>query len=152
MIPFSVDIDAFFVTSYFIIFFDHHPIPQLGEYIMHLKCFLFWQFPLNFFRSVCQGVDGQRKCCQKHRICSLLVVFTWHVCTILFWESGWWLRCGPVTSTRIILFQMPPLLMLWCYIMLCQKIMKQNNLFVIYNSPISQYLVVYFYSKYSQKW
>ena len=32
MIPVSVDIDALFVTQYFIIFFDYHPNPKLRVY------------------------------------------------------------------------------------------------------------------------
>ena len=39
MIPVSVDIDTFF----YIIFY-HRPIPQLGEYKMHLRCCLCWIF------------------------------------------------------------------------------------------------------------
>ena len=42
--PVSVDIDAFVMEFYFIIFFDHHPIPQLFIYIMHLRCYLSGSF------------------------------------------------------------------------------------------------------------
>ena len=38
--------------------------------------------------------------------------------------SGLRLRCGPVKSTKTILFQMHPLLMLQCYIIMCQQIMQ----------------------------
>ena len=113
-----------FCDIIFIILFVHHPIPQLGEYIMHTKCCLFWQFPWHFVRSVCQGVDGRTHCRQKYRIGSLSIVFAWHVYTVLFGASGWRIRCGSVTSTIIIFFQIPPLLMLRCYIMLCQIITK----------------------------
>ena len=113
-----------FVTWYLIIFFVHHPIHQLGEYIMHIKCCLCWKFTWYCVISVYQGVDGWRKCRQKYIMGSLSIVFAWQFSTVLFGASGWQLRCGPVKSTAIILFQMPPLLMLWCYIMLCQKIMK----------------------------
>ena len=81
-------------------------------------------FPWNCVRSVCQGVDERTNCCQKYKIGSLSIVFAWQVCTVLFGASGWRLIYGPISSTIIILFQMPPLLMMWCYIMLCQIIMK----------------------------
>ena len=113
-----------FCDIIFIIFFDNHPIPQLGEYTMNIKFCIFWQFPWNFVISVYQGVDGRIKCRQKYRIGSLLIVFAWQVCTVLFRESGWRLIFGTVIATRIILFNMPPLLILWSYIMLCQQIIK----------------------------
>ena len=140
------------MTYYFIILFDHHPIPQLGEHIMHLKYCLCCKFTWHCVRSVCQGVDGRINCLQKHRIGSLSIVFACQVCTVLFGASVWRIICGPVISTRIILFHMPPYLMLWCYIMLCQKIMKLTLLIYIYNSPSSQDSVMCFYSKDSQKW
>ena len=113
-----------FCDIIFIIFFDNHPIPQLGEYTMNIKFFICWQFPWNCVISVYQGVDGRIKCRQKHRIGSLMIVFAWQVCTVLFGESGWRLIFGTVIATRIILFHMPPLLILWCCIMLCQQIIK----------------------------
>ena len=107
------------------------PNPSAWEYKTDLRCCLCWQFPWHSVRSVCQGRDGRRSFCQKCRIGSLLIVFAWRVWTVLFGVIDWRLRCGPVTSTRTTLFKMHPLLMLWCYIMLCQQILKQKLL--IYN-------------------
>ena len=73
------------------------------------------------------------------------IVFDWQVWNVLFGVSGWRLRCGPITSTRTILFHMTPLLMLRCYTMLCQKKRNKNHLFITYNSPSSQDSVMYCY-------
>ena len=48
MIPVSVYIHAYFMTQYFIIFFDHHPIPQLRAY----KCTLDAAFVNSFLDIV----------------------------------------------------------------------------------------------------
>ena len=93
---------------------------------MHLECYLCWKFTWNFVELAFQGRDGWRNWHQKLRIRLLLIVFDWQVCIVLFVASGWRLRCGTVTSTRTIIFQMPPLLMLQCYIMLSNK--KRNKI------------------------
>ena len=66
----------------------YHPIPQLGEYKMHLRCCLCRQFTWNCVRPVCQENDGRRNCRQKRRIGSLSIVFAWQVWTFLFGASG----------------------------------------------------------------
>ena len=80
---------------------------------------------LEFSLTLCYismpGGGWAKKLSPKNRIGSLSIFFAWQVCTVLFGVSGWRLICGPVTSTVTTLFQMLPLLMLWCYIMLCQK-------------------------------
>ena len=131
MIPVSVNIYAFFVTLHFIIFFGHNPILQLGEYKMHLRCCICQQFPWHCVILVCKGRYGLINCRQKHIIVSLLIVFTWKVWNVLFEVSGWRLICRTVTSTRAILFHIPHLFVLRCYIMPCQQVMKEKQL--IYN-------------------
>ena len=142
------------LSCYIILYHLLWPPPNTStwEYMIHIKCCLCCQFPWHCVKSVCQRVDGQRNCRQKHRMGSSLIVFACQVCTLLFGASDWRLRCGPVTSTRIILFQMPPLLMMWCYTIVCKNKWDKNNLFIIYNSLSIQGSVVYFYSKDSQKW
>ena len=83
MIPGGVDIDALFVTLYFIIFLDYHPIPQLWVYKMHPICCLFRKFPWHCIWVVCQWRDGWRKYRQKFRICWLLPFLYWHIWTVL---------------------------------------------------------------------
>ena len=82
MIRISVDIHAFLVTSYFIIFFDHHVIPQLWVYKMHPRFFLCQKFPSRCFLLVFQWGDGRRNRHQKLRIGSLSQVFSCQVWTI----------------------------------------------------------------------
>ena len=112
------------VTYYFIILFDPHLSPQLGEYKMQLRSCICRQFPWHCVRQLCQGRDGWRNFRQKRRIGSLLIGSSCRVWTVLFRLSGWQLICGPITSTITTLFKMPQLLIIQFYIMLCQQIMK----------------------------
>ena len=60
MIPVSVDIDNFFMTLSFIIFFYHHPIHQLQVYKINAICYLWRNFlDIVFDKYVRGGMVGE---------------------------------------------------------------------------------------------
>ena len=65
MIPVSVDVHLFFVILYFIIFFDHPPIPHLRIYKMHPRCCLCHQFPWHFVLISISGGGWMKKLLPK---------------------------------------------------------------------------------------
>ena len=123
MIPVNVGIHAFFVTWFVSSYltttrslnFGYKNIPQM------LPC---RQFLWDCVWSVCQGgLGGENAAKTSESVhCWQFLLGRFGPSCSGFGVSVWRIRCGHVTSTRTIFFQIPPLLMLWCYIIMCHMI------------------------------